>query len=633
MANLELTTPIRAGAPLSPEQAQQLSGLAASLDREQAIWVSGYFAGLSQAGALALGDGFGQEGAPSTLSGAAPAGAARTLHILYGSETGNCRTLSRDLGEAARAQGFDPRITDMADYKPRALKDEQDLLVITATHGEGDPPDTAAGFFEFLEGRKAPKLPDVRFAVLALGDSTYEIYCGAGRRVDERLAELGAQRLLDRVECDVDYEDDAVAWIASVLEELAPSEQPDADTVAGHAAAGAVQVGAALPRAAGPLASRSTSAPVVDKKHPFHAEILENQVLTGRGSSKETRHVEISLEGSGISYQPGDALGVVPRNDQELVQALLAQLELDADAPVTVRQEAMTIGEALTSLFEITAATPRFLDHWAEVTGAADLHALRGEDQRKARTQFLHEHHIIDMVTRYSAPGIDPDWFLAGLRPLQPRLYSIASSLAAAPDEAHLTVSTVRYSLHGTTRTGVASGHLATLTDADATVPVYVQANDHFHLPDEDAPLIMVGAGTGVAPYRAFMQEREAGGAGGRSWLFFGECNFRTDFLYQIEWQELLKDGVLTRLDLAFSRDQEHKIYVQHRLRERGRDVYAWLEEGASLYVCGDATHMAPDVHGALVDVVSEHGGLDSEGAEEYLAALKRDRRYLLDVY
>jgi len=323
----------------------------------------------------------------------------------------------------------------------------------------------------------------------------------------------------------------------------------------------------------------------------------------------------------------------VPRNDPALVEALLERLRLSGDAPVTVKQETTSLAAALASTFEITAATPRFLDQWAENTGAAELEALRAADQPQARTAFLQEHHILDIVTRFPAPGIDPDQLLTGLRPLQPRLYSLASSLAAAPDEAHLTVSTVRYALHGWPRTGVASGYLAAATDEDATVPVYIQPNDHFHLPGDDTPVLMIGAGTGIAPYRAFMQERELRGAAGGSWLFFGERNFRSDFLYQLEWQDLLKRGVLNRLDLAFSRDASPKTYVQDRLRRQGRDVYAWLEEGTWLYVCGDSAHMAPDVHAALVDIVSEHGGLDRDGAEEHLATIKRDGRYRLDVY
>jgi sulfite reductase (NADPH) flavoprotein alpha-component len=277
--------------------------------------------------------------------------------------------------------------------------------------------------------------------------------------------------------------------------------------------------------------------------------------------------------------------------------------------------------------------TPRFIEHWAQLSGAEELQSLLGPDQAVARTAYLQGHHVLDVVTRFPVPGIEADQFLAGLRPLQPRLYSIASSLAAAPDEAHLTVSTVRYDLHDVTRTGVASGYLAGRTDDDHTVPVYIQANTHFRLPDDDTPVLMIGAGTGVAPYRAFMQEREARGCTGRSWLFFGERNFRSDFLYQVEWQQLVKRGVLSRLDLAFSRDAAPKTYVQDRLRLRGRDVYGWLEDGASLYVCGDAAQMAPDVHATLAEIVAEHGGIDREGADAYLAGLKRDRRYLLDVY
>ncbi|MEA2143511.1 MAG: sulfite reductase flavoprotein alpha-component [Solirubrobacteraceae bacterium] len=605
---------------LAPDQWERVNGLATSLSHEQAMWISGYFAGLShQARGGLIGPERDAGARLPARSELAAASSARLVTILFGSETGNSKELARSLAEAAKAHGIEAQLADMVDYNTRALKDEHDLLVITSTHGEGDPPETARGFFEFLESRRAPSLPNLRFAVLALGDSTYEHYCAAGRLIDERLAELGAQRMAGLVECDVDYEDAAAAWTAAVVGKLAPSVQ--APTAAATSAAWAHNgAGAAARRA-------------FDKRHPFQAAVLENIVLTGRGSTKETRHIELSLEHSGLTYQPGDALGVVPRNDPALVAALLELLELSADAPVTVDQATTSLGEALAGTFEITATTPRVLDHWAQLTEAAELQALRAADGAKARTAFLCDHHILDLVTRFPVPGIDPDRFVAGLRRLQPRLYSIASSLAAAPDEAHLTVSTVRYALHDRPRTGVASGYLAGRIDDDATVPVYIQSNDHFRLPDDDVPVLMIGAGTGVAPYRAFMQEREARGAAGPSWLFFGERNFRSDFLYQVEWQALLKRRVLSRLDLAFSRDATPKTYVQDRLRRQGRDVYAWLEEGACLYVCGDAAHMAPDVHAALGEIVAEHGGLDRDGADEYLAALKRDRRYRLDVY
>ena len=630
MTSLDLTDRRDRGPVFTADQLEQIDGLVGSLDHDQIIWMSGYLTGLTRRGAIPA-----MERQPESALGVAdadhgpqtPASGARLLRILFATETGNSRELAGALARAASARGLDAQVSDIADYKPRSLKTEQDLLVITATHGEGDPPQTAVGFFEFLESRKAPQLPDMRFAVLALGDSTYEHYCGAGRRLDARLEELGAQRLLDRVECDVDYEDDAAAWLANVLDALSPTEEgrPGGDTTR------AVSVITST------TAARETSAgarpDAFDKRHPFEAEVIENIVLTGRGSTKETRHLEVSLEGSGLSYEPGDALGVVPSNEPQLVSALLECLALPADAAVTVRQEPMTIGEALEHSFEITAATPRFLSHWAQITGAQELQKLRDESEQAHRTAFLHEHHVIDIIERFPAPGVDPDWFLAGLRPLQPRLYSIASSSVAVEHEAHLTVSTVRYTLRGTERTGVASGYLARSDGEGATLPVYVQANEHFHLPADDVPIVMIGAGTGVAPYRAFMQEREERGASGRSWLFFGERNFRSDFLYQIEWQALLENGVLGRLDLAFSRDGAQKVYVQDRVRERGRELYEWLQDGAWLYVCGDANGMAPGVHAALIDVVAEHGAFDRDGAESYLAELKSDHRYRLDVY
>lgn len=623
MTALKTSSPKLTGPILTAAQLEQISGLAASLTQEQAIWVSGYFAGLSQqAPAALIPPSPGAEPAAPAAGGGANGSATRVTTILFGSETGNSKDLAAELAEAAKQKGIETRVTDMADYKVRSLKDEQDLLVIASTHGEGDPPQTALDFFEFLEGRKAPKLPGLRFAVLALGDSTYEHYCGAGRRVDARLEELGAERIADRVECDVDYEDDAAAWIESILGELAES-QPSGTEPSAPSTVATLAV---------PAQNGSAPSPF-NKRNPFQAPVIENLELTGRGSTKETRHLEISLEGSGLEYRPGDALGVVPQNDPALVATLLERLSLSGDAEVSVKKETSSLETALAGRFEITAATPRFLEHWAELCGSDELRALCSPEQAKERTAFLNGHHILDIIDRYPSPGVDAEAFTAGLRPLQPRLYSIASSLEAAPDEVHLTVSTVRYSLHDLPRTGVASGHLAGLTDEEATVPVYVQSNDHFHLPDDDLPILMVGAGTGVAPYRAFMQEREARGVEGRSWLFFGERNFRSDFLYQVEWQALLKTGALTNLDLAFSRDGSEKVYVQHRLRQRGRDVYAWLEDGACLYVCGDAAHMAPDVHAALVDIIGEHGGLDSDGAEAYLADMRRDRRYRLDVY
>jgi sulfite reductase (NADPH) flavoprotein alpha-component len=608
-------------ASLTLEQQKTLDELVRSLQPGQAMWLSGYFSGLargigeaSDAASIGL--------ASHVLESAATGTAARSLTILYGSETGNSAALAKSLAGAASERGLKPVVVDMADYKPRKLKDEQDLLIVTSTHGEGDPPQSATGFFEFLEGRKAPRLPDTRYAILALGDSTYEHYCEAGKRLDRRLAELGAARLAPRVDCDVDYDEPAAAWIASVIAEVAPDPSQAAGT-------GTLRSSQSDP-ISGILPS---SVPAFDKHRPFGATVIDNIALTGRGSSKQTRHIELSLAGSGLAYEPGDALGVKPRNDPALVDAILDCLSLSAEAAIQVKDRNTTLGEALSADFEISAVTPRFIDRWAEISGAAELAALRGEEQAESRALFMRGHHIIDLLRRFPAKGVEPQAFLSGLRSLQPRLYSIASSQAAAPDEVHLTVTRLTYDLHGEPRVGVASGQLADRAAPDTVLPVYIQSNPHFRLAEDDVPIIMIGAGTGVAPYRAFLQEREVRGAQGKSWLFFGERNFRSDFLYQTEWQGFLKDGVLSRMNVAFSRDQAAKTYVQHRLKEQARDVYAWLQDGAHLYVCGDAANLAPDVHKTLIEIVQQEAGIGRTSAEDYLGTLQGEHRYQIDVY
>lgn len=596
MTKLELPGP-----GLDDEQWDRLRALATSLTPDQSTWVGGYFTGFS-------------EGARSATAGAPAVApvvgrATRSLTVLYASETGTGAAMARQIAERATALGLTAKAADVADYRMASLRQEQDLLVISSTHGEGEPPQPALGFFEFLDGRKAPNLDGVRYAVLALGDSTYEFFCGAGRRLDERLGVLGAERLADRIDCDVDQLPAGLNWANAVLDRLTRSASNT-----------------------GPTARPAPLAPEVasgsNEHAPYRAEVLDNVVITGRGSSKQTRHIELGLAGSGLIYEPGDALGILAGNDEAVVHALLEALGLDGAAPVALDGAAQNLEAALTNAFEITRATPRFLEQWARLSGASSLAEMSAGE----RLAYLEANHVIDVVRQYPLRGIAPEDLLTGLRRLQPRLYSIASSRAAQDGDVHLTVSTVRYQLHGSERYGVVSGRLGHLEEG-ATLPVFVQPNPHFRLPADDVPIIMVGAGTGVAPFRAFLQEREFRGATGKSRLFFGDRNFRSDFLYQAEWQAHLKSGALSRMDVAFSRDASGRAYVQQRLREAADQVYAWLEDGAHFYVCGDAKGMAPDVHATLVELVASVGSRNMESAEEYVRELQRQGRYQRDVY
>ncbi|HEX7028933.1 MAG TPA: sulfite reductase [NADPH] flavoprotein alpha-component, partial [Gammaproteobacteria bacterium] len=425
-------------------------------------------------------------------------------------------------------------------------------------------------------------------------------------------------RLHARVDCDVDYEAESESWLDALSPALKPFQTPKTATKpAGLDVSG-------LP------AFNSAPRSIFTKKNPFPAPLVENIVLNGRGSGKETRHLEFLLEDSGISYEPGDALGVYVCNPKNAVERLCEALQFD-NAKVTHKGTEMPLQQCLEEQVEVTTLTGKFLAQWAEWSGADELKDLVADG--KNTHEFCSRHHIEDLAKRYPVRGLPADEFVQALRPLQPRLYSIASSLEACPDEVHLTLSVVRYTLNERQCCGVASGFLANCK-ADAKVPVYVQHNPNFKLPtDPDTPIIMIGAGTGVAPYRAFLQSLEAGGHHRRSWLFFGDRCFRTDFLYQVEWQRYLKEKRLTRMDVAFSRDQADKVYVQHKMLEQAKDLYEWLEDGAVVYVCGDANRLAPDVHNALQAIVARQRGCDALEAGQYLKDLRQNKRYQQDVY
>ena len=589
-------------APLSDQQLQQLNALLGELEGWQVDWLSGYLSGWRAA----------QGGAATAPAVAASTEAAVKLTILYGSQTGNAEGVAELLAEKAKAEGVEANVVDMADYKPRQLKNETHLAVITSTHGEGDPPDNAMDMYEFLHSKKAPGLKQLKYSVLSLGDSSYEYFCQTGKDFDARLGELGGTAVVSRGDCDVDYDDIADQWISDLLTELkaeAPAAQP--------AATGAA-----------PVATETR----YDRKNPFMAPLLDNQVLNGRGSNKETRHIEISLEDSGLHYQPGDALGVYAQNDPALVSELINKMGFDAAETIRVGDDDVTVQDALTHHREITILTRPLLEKWADLTGSDKLQKLL--EDKKATNDWIAGRDVLDLVQEFPAEGLTATDFIPMLRKLPPRLYSIASSQAAVDEEVHLTVAIVRYHANGRDRGGVASTWFADRLHDDATVPVYIDPNKNFKLPqDDDAPVIMIGPGTGVAPFRSFLQEREERGARGRNWLFFGEQHFLTDFLYQAEWLDWRKSGLLTHVDVAFSRDQQEKIYVQHKLREKAIEVWSWLQEGAYVYVCGDADNMAPDVNEALLDIICQQGQQSREQATEYLRQLTRDKRYQRDVY
>lgn len=595
--------------PFSQEQAELLNQLLPTLTEQQKIWLTGY---LSAQAALA-----GSEAVTSAPSAAAPVQpVSKDVTVLYGSQTGNSEGLAKKTAQHLEEKGFQVTLSSMSDFKPNNLKKINNLLVIVSTHGEGDPPDNALSFHEYVHGRRAPKLDHLSFSVLSLGDSSYEFFCQTGKEFDERFEELGGSRLFDRVDCDLDYDEPFSEWLQGVASSLSEGEA------------------VSIPQESAGVNNQAVSE--YSRTNPFYAEVLENINLNGRGSNKETRHLELSLEGSGLVYEPGDSLGIYPTNDPALVDELIQTCGWNAEEAVTVHKngDTLPLKEALTSHFEITVLTKPLLQKIAELTKSESLHALLEEGNEEKLKEYIAGRDLVDAARDFGPfEGTAAD-FTSILRKIPARLYSIASSLKANDEEVHLTIGAVRYDAHGRERQGVCSILCAERLQPGDTLPVYIQHNQNFKLPqDPDTPIIMVGPGTGIAPFRSFMQEREEMGANGKSWLFFGDQHFVTDFLYQTEWQKWLKDGVLTKMDVAFSRDTEEKVYVQHQMKKQSKELFEWLEQGAYVYICGDEKHMAHDVHNTLLSIIQEEGAMSKEKAESYLANLQQQKRYQRDVY
>ena len=589
--------------PLSPEQLARLQAATTDFSPTQLAWVSGYFWGvINQQGA-----------APGAVVQSAPEAAAITL--ISASQTGNARRVAEALRDDLLAAKLNVTLVNAGDYKFKQIAQEKLLVVVTSTQGEGEPPEEAVALHKFLFSKKAPKLDNTAFAVFGLGDSSYEFFCQSGKDFDSKLAELGAERLLDRVDTDVEFQPAAQAWRERIVEVL-KSRAPAATGAVPQTATGAV--------------NDVTSTPYT-KEAPLTASLAVNQKITGRDSEKDVRHLEIDLGDSGLRYQPGDALGVWYQNDPALVDELVGLLWLKGDEPVDVDGKSLPLREALQWHFELTVNTANIVENYATLTRAESLQDLIGDKNKLQHYASITP--IVDMV-RFAPAQLDAAQLVGLLRPLTPRLYSIASSQAETENEVHITVGVVRYDVEGRARAGGASSFLADRVEEDGEIRVFIEHNDNFRLPaNPDTPVIMIGPGTGIAPFRAFMQQRAAEGASGKNWLFFGNPHFTEDFLYQVEWQNYVKEGLLTRIDLAWSRDQKQKIYVQDKLREQGAELWRWINDGAHIYVCGDANRMAKDVERTLLDVIAEFGGMDTEAADEYLSELRVERRYQRDVY
>lgn len=530
--------------------------------------------------------------------------------ILWGSQTGNAENCAKLMAKAMTGGNFQPEVFDMAAYEASRLSQEKNVLVITSTYGDGEPPDNAADFVETLLSDSAPTMKGVKFSVLALGDTEYPDFCETGKVIDRRFGELGGERIHDRVDCDVDYDEPFDVWKAGIIEVLG----------AGAAVAELMEV----PEEEVPYG----------KKKPFPAPILVNRDLNRPGAFKATHHLEFSLEGSGLSYEAGDALGVLPVNPEDAVEELLEALPFNTSRPVPLPGGGEApLKEALTYNYDIRSLNKKLVEAWQERSGSPYLRSVVEADDKAVMNDFCWGRELIDLAVDYPADFRDGEEFVGILKKLQPRLYSISSSPKAHPGEVHLTVAKVAYDSYGRSRGGVCSTFLADRSEGFQP-GVFVHVNKAFRPPSDDSvPMIMVGPGTGVAPFRAFLEERQATKAEGRNWLFFGNPYRATDYLYEEELSAMQEAGTLHKLSLAFSRDQKEKLYVQHLMLQEGPELWKWLEEGAYFYVCGDAARMAKDVDVALHQVVQDHGGKSEEEAIEYVKALKKEKRYSRDVY
>lgn len=607
----------------SPKEQEQVQELIQKFSTQQLQWLAGYLTGLQHSNQQLL-----QliNRIPVTQESIVtePLAGQDSITVLFGSKSGNSKKVARNLHDKLIARGFTSSLQDMNQYQPARLKEEKWLFIVVSTHGEGDPPPAAEDLHSFINSRKAPALKDTRYAVLALGDKSYASYCQTGKDFDTRLSALQANRLIDRADADVDYEETAESWIEAVLAKVqetftsAVKQQPaNSLTVSENGSA------------------HTKKAVSYSRKNPFSATVLEKVQLNGRGSAKQTYHVELSLENSGLEYLPGDTVGLWVENEIALVEGLLDFKKWDPTSIILHKDTPVTAADFFQQKAELTTVSGSFLSAYcAYINDPADAHALTNIlADKQELSAFVYGKDVWDILQQFPAT-ISLEDFSAIVLPLQPRLYSIASSILAHPEEVHVTVSRVQYQHKHRIHRGVASNYIADNLEPGKEIKLFIESNESFRLPeDTNTPVIMVGPGTGIAPFRAFVEERSETGAGGENWLFFGDQHFGTDFLYQTEWQRFLKQGSISRMNTAFSRDGKNKLYVQHRMQQHATELFSWLEKGAHFYVCGDAKRMAKDVKQTLVGIVQQEGKLSEEAATEYVKQLIKKGRYQEDVY
>lgn len=595
--------------PFDEEQFNQFTRLVNSQDIKGLTWIAGYIEGLSQSKSTAIA----AEPTTENITPESTKAASQQLTILYGSRTGNGAALAKLAERMATDAGINATVKNMEAYPPRSILKEKRVLVIVSTHGEGDPPFQAKAMYDYLHAKRAPELNELEYAVLALGDSSYYHFCKTGKDVDTRLNELGAKRLKEINCSDVDLKASDEQWLKELLNSL---KQPsDGSTT--------------LPLNESASISPATVLQPYSKKYPYNAGVLEKINLHGRGSERTTLHIE--LQADGLKYEPGDSVGILPVNSTTLVNEALSTTGLDGATEVELQGKRIPLKEALLNQLEIGKLNPDVLKKYVQLF--PDSKAATHLTDSKTLQEYLYGRDLVDLLSAYPEK-LTAQQLVDLLKPLQPRYYSIASSPLVYPGELHLTVALVEYQSNRRTKNGTCTGFLSEVLLENDTVPVFIESNPNFRLPaNPSTSIIMIGAGTGIAPFRAFIQERELTPEAGKSWLFFGNRHFETEFLYQTEWQHYLKSGVLTRMDVAFSRDSDQPVYVQHRLLENGKELYDWISEGAHVYICGDMRKMAADVQLALSELLQQYGGLDPEQAQQELDQMQRERRLQLDVY